>query len=274
MLRCTVAQRYRMHLGEMLIDYKIQSRDLCKSAFVEGALVDPTRRFCTAPMHWLEALRSPSLRLPNGYYRERPVYVAPPGSPSASSADANSINTTNNKEPNAIRAGPLLMHIVGEASPVAVHFDFVNPVEWGMSGNEDADMRVGLEAIEQCTLFHELRPGGLLSKQPVDVLKKDKNLGIQTKLAESPLTSRPWTRMKTYFIDELQRGPALKEYIGYNHRVGHEWRFSQHCKHFRLGIWRESTRRNELIEGLQTHSSYQRSYQQSVPEIRFMAPGP
>ena len=270
MLRRSQSQFYRMHLGEMLVDYKIMSRDLCKSAFVEGAVVDPTRRFSTAPMHWLDALRSPSFRLPNGYYRERPVYVPPPGESTATTTSS----STNNKEPNAIRAGPLLMQIVGEASPVAIHVDFVNPTEFGMKGNDDCDMRVGMEAIEQCTLFQELRPGGLLSKQPVDVLKQHKHLGIQTKLAESPLTSRPWTRMKTYFIDELQRGPKMQEYVGYNHRVGHEWRFSQHCKYFRIGIWRETTRRNELIEGHHSSSSFQRSYQQAVPEVRFMAPGP
>ncbi len=308
MLRATAALRFRMHMGEMLLDYKLTSRDMRRSARVEGAVVDTTRRFCTAPMHWLEELRSPSLRLPTGYYRERPVYVAPPGaavaagagpsgastprsaaSPAAAAAkayvaqssaaasgkkSASSPAVAPGQEPNAIRAGPLIMYIDGEASPVVVNVDFVNPADWGMAGNDDCDMRIGLEAIEQCTLFHELRPGGLLSRQGVDVLRQHKTLGMQTKLAESPLATRPWTRMKTFFIDELQRGPPLREYIGYNARVGHQWRFSQHCKYFRMGIWREMTRRNELIEGLQSHSSFQRSPQQSVPEVRFLAPGP
>ena len=290
MLRTTLTPRYRMRMGEMLVDYKVLSRDLRKSARVEGAVVDPTRRFCTAPLHWLEALRSPSLRLPNGYYRERPVYVPapfekPPQSPQLAAAAASSSSSSSAPQPpqpqpapNGIRAGPLLLQIDSEASPVVVHFDFVDPARWNggaaMRSNDDCDMRIGLEAIEQCTLFHELRPGGLLSKHGISELKRHPTLGIQTGLAESPLASRPWTRMKTYFIDELQRGPALKEYVGYNHRVGHEWRFSQHCKYFRIGIWRESTRRNELVEGPQTHSSFQRSHQQSVPEVRFMAPGP
>lgn len=292
MLRRSCPLSFRMQMGEMHVDYKMTSRDLCKSARVEGALVDPNRRFCTAPLHWLDALRSPSPRLPNGYYREIPVYVPPPtasaavSSLSSSSSSSSAANRKPQQQqqppksqetPNAIRAGPLLLFIDGEASPVAVHVDFVDPTSWPsgmMTSNDSCDMRIGREAIEQCTLFQELRPGGLLSRQPVSVLKKHPTLGIQTKLAASPLASRPWTRMKTYFIDELQRGPRQQEYVGFNHRMGSEWRFSQHCKYFRIGIWRETTRRNELVEGFQSHSSFQRSYQQAVPEVRFLAPGP
>ncbi|EPY32032.1 hypothetical protein STCU_03011 [Strigomonas culicis] len=93
-------------------------------------------------------------------------------------------------------------------------------------------------------------------------------------LSESPLVARPWTRMKYMFIDELQRGPKLTEFVGHNPRNGTPWRFSQHTRYFRQGIWRETIRRNEMNEGLHSHSSWQKSPQQSVPDISFLAPYP
>lgn len=244
----------------MYVDYKLLSRDLKKSVSVEEALVDVTQQHCVAPMHWLEGLRSPSQRLPKGFYREQKVYVPPPGTKPGTRG-----------EPNAVQAGPLIMNIVGQMTPVIVNVNFVDEVSWGMKDPEDCDLRVGLEAIEQCTLFNELRPGGLLTETPISELK---NYGMVCGLSESPLVRRPWTKMKYMFIDELQRGPPLQEYIGHNPRVGVPWRFSQHCKHFRIGVWRELTRKTEMHEGLHLHSSWQKSPQQSVPEVRFLAPGP
>jgi hypothetical protein len=164
------------------------------------------------------------------------------------------------------------MHILGMPMPVVVNMAFVDESEWGMTNSDSVDLRVGRDAVEQCPLFHELRPGGLLSKQSLKTLK-DQGL-MQCGLSESPLARRPWTRMKTMFIDELQRGPPQREFVGTNPRNGREWRFSQHCKFFRIGLFREATRRNEFVEGLQGHSSFQKSPQQAVPEVRFLSPGP
>ena len=260
-----------MKMGKMHVDYKMLSRDLKKSVTVEGAVVDPTLPHSIAPRHWLEALRSPSPRLPTGYYLEEPVYVPPPGTEVSSTSSVSAANTPP-QTPNAVRAGPVILYIVGQIHPLPVNVYFVDEAEWGMTSAEDLDLRVGRDAVEQSTLFCELRPGGLLSKTPVSALKKN---GLMVcGLSESPLVPRPWTRMKHMFIDELQRGPPLTEYIGQNSRVGRPWRFSQHCKHFRVGIWKETTRRNDIVEGVHAHSSWQRSPQQSVPEVRFMAPGP
>jgi hypothetical protein len=270
MLRRTAALGFRMKMGSMFVNYQLFSRDHKKSARVEEARVDTAMTHCTAPMHWLDALRSPSERLPTGYYSEKPVFLQPPaqaGAPAASASAAGKERGTN-----AVCAGPLVMYIVGQAAPVVVNMHFVDEAAWGMKGPEDCDIRVGMEAVEQCTLFSELRPGGLLTDVKLSRLR-DQGL-MQVGLAESPLARRPTTRMKYMFIDEIQRGPELKEFVGYNPRLGSEWRFSQHCKHFRVGHWRETTRRNELIEGVHAHSSMQRSHQQAVPGVRFMAPSP
>jgi hypothetical protein len=269
MMRRTSPWAFRMSMGKMLVNYKLQTRDLKLSLQVEDAEVDVTRKHCVAPRSWLEALRSPSKTLPTGYYTEKPVYVAPP---KHKGGELSNPEAAAKKAPNAVRAGPLLMYIEGQPSPAAVYVDFVDEEEWGMDPVGELDLRVGMEAVEQCTLVTELRPGGLLSSEPLSVLK-DRGL-MQVGLAESPFARRPWTRMKTYFIDELQRGPRQMEFVGYNPRQGRQWRFSQHCKHFRIGIWREMTRTGDLHEGLQAHSSYQRSPQQAVPEVRNMAPSP
>lgn len=259
-----------MRTGKMYVDYKMISRDMKKSVAVKGALVDPSQKRSIAPMHWLEALRSPSERLPRGYYTEEAVYVPPPMAAQTGATPA--VTAAPAQAPNAIRAGPLVMFIVGQTHPVAVEVDFVNEADWNMTGPEDCDLRVGRDAIEQCPLFCELRPGGLLSTTPVSDLKKR---GLMVcGLSESPLVPRPWTRMKHMQIDELQRGPEMTEFVGHNPRTGSPHRFSQHTKYFRIGIWREITRRNDLVEGQHLYSSFQRSPQQSVPEVRFMAPTP
>ena len=265
MLRRTRTAGFRMKLGQMYVDYTLQSRDTRRSLRIEEALVDPGRDHSTAPLSWLEALRSPSPRLPTGFFTEEPTFVPPPKFTG---------KVTGTETANAVKAGPLMMHILGMPMPVVVDMRFVDDAEWGMAaGQRDGiDLRVGRDAIEQCPLFQELRPGGLLSDTPLSALR-DEGL-LQCGLAESPLARRPWTRMKTMFVDELQRGPMQKEFVGNNPRNGKAWRFSQHCKLFRLGIFRETVRRNDFVEGLQGHSSFQRSPQQAVPEVRFLAPGP
>ena len=80
--------------------------------------------------------------------------------------------------------------------------------------------------------------------------------------------------MKHMWIDELQRGPELTEFVGWNPRSGTPWRFSQHNVYYRIGIWREMTRRNDMNEGMHVFSSWQKSPQQSVPGVRFLAPSP
>lgn len=269
MMRRSSAWAYRMKMGRMHLDFKLCSRDHKRSLAVEDAVVDVSRDYCVAPMSWLEALRSPSSGLPTGYYTETPVAIPTGSSTSAQSPPA----TSSSAQSNAVKAGPVVMYIVGQPAPVVLDMVFVNESDWGkMEDPENMDIRIGRDAIEQCTLFSELRPGGLLSEEPLSVLK-DRGL-MQVGLAESPYARRPWTRMKTYFIDELQRGPQLNEYIGHNAHEGRNWRFSQYCKHFRVGIWRETTRTRDLVEGLHGHSSYQRSPQQSVPGVRHMAPSP
>lgn len=247
----------------MLVDYKLSSRDHQRAVRVEGARVDPSLETTVVPLHWLEALRSPSKRLPSGYFVEEAVYVAPPG---ASSQPAGKI-----LEPNAVRAGPVVMYIEGQQVPVSLNVHFVKEHEWGMKSSDNVDLRIGMDAIEQCGLFSELRPGGLLSKKSIHELTK---YGKKCGLAESPLVPRPWTKMKYMFIDEIQRGPKMTEFIGHNPRTGTAWRFSQHNRYFRTGVWRETIRRNEMHEGLHTHSSWQKSPQQSVPGVSFMAPSP
>lgn len=263
MLRRTNLCAFRMKMGTMLVDYKLSSRDHQRAVRVEDARVDPSLETTVVPMHWLEALRSPSKRLPSGYYLEEPVYLQPPGSAPA--------KTEKPREPNAIRAGPVVMYITGQQIPISLNVHFVKEDEWGMRSGDDVDLRVGMDAIEQCGLFAELRPGGLLAKQSINVLK---TYGMKCGLAESPLVPRPWTKMKYMFIDELQRGPQMTEFIGHNPRTGTPWRFSQHNRYFRVGIWRETTRRNEMHEGLHAYSSWQKSPQQAVPGVRFMAPSP
>lgn len=266
------ALRFRVRLGRMHVDFKLLSRDHCRSVSVEDAIVDPRLARSVAPMHWLEALRSPSKRLPTGYFTESPVFVAHPDTVAASASSAAGSAAPKGQKPNAIRAGPVVMYIVGQPAPVVLTMDFVDENLWpGMNGAEDCDVRIGRDAVEQCTLFSELRPGGLLSDKSTSELRKQ---GMQCKLAESPLVIPPHLRMKTMFIEEIQRGPTHKEFVGNNPRVGQPWRFSQHSKHFRQGIWREITRRNEMHEGLHAHSSWQKSPQQSVPGMRPMAPSP
>lgn len=262
MLRRSSLLSFRMSLGKMLVDYKLSSRDHQRAVRVQDARVDPTLETTVVPMHWLEALRSPSKRLPTGYYIEEPVYVAPPGAPPPQPNEKP-------REPNAIRAGPVVMYITGEQIPLALTVHFVKEDEWGMKTGEDVDLRVGLDAVEQCGLFAEMRPGGLLAKKPVSELKQ---YGLQCGLAESPLVARPWTKMKHMFIDEIQRGPKLTEFVGHNSRTGTPWRFSQHNRYFRVGIWRETIRRNEMHEGTHAHSSWQKSHQQAVPGVHFLAP--
>ena len=279
-------------MGRMEVDFKMLSRDLKKSVRIENAVVDPRLSHTIAPLHWLEALRSPSLRLPNGYYETLPICIKPPpgiehpgplpsltplthSSIVVENASLNTHDTRNDPhklKPNGIRAGPLIAYITGEMHPVVLNVDFVDECTWpGMKNSTDCDIRLGMDAISQCSLHSELLPGGLLSEKSISELKKQ---GMVCGLSESPLSPRPYTRMKHMFIDELQRGPALKEFIGYNPRLGTEWRFTQHCKHFRQGIFRDITRRKEMNQGLHHNSSWQKSMQQSVPEIRFMAPGP
>jgi hypothetical protein len=267
MLRRNSPLQFRMQMGKMRLDFRLTTRDHARAINVDDAVVDTARPHSVAPKGWLELMRQPLATLPNGYYTEQPVYVPPPGQEGMPEAERAK------KAPNAVRAGPLLMYVVGQPSPAAINIDFVDEAEWGFdTAADEIDLRVGRDVVEQTTLFSELRPGGLLSEEPLSVLKQ-RGL-MQVGLAESPYARRPWTRMKTYFIDELQRGTPAKEFIGFNPRNGREWRFSQYCKHFRTGIWREQVRTKDLVEGRHAYSSYQRTHQQAVPEVRHMAPGP
>ncbi|RNF09625.1 putative trans-sialidase [Trypanosoma conorhini] len=273
MLRAARLWRFRMKGGDMFVEYKAMSRDHRRSLRVEDAVVDPSVARTVVPLSWLEQLRSPSLRLPTGYHVEEAVYVPP-----AYAA------LTEKAAPNAILAGPVVLYITGQNLPVVVNPYFVPDETWGVRRNGDEwDLRLGMDAIEQCTLFSELRPGGLLcGKLPSSqglarhepVRATLQRYGMKCGLAESPLVPRPWTRMRYMFIDELQRGPKMTEFVGHNPRNGTPWRFSQHTKYFRLGIWRDTIRRNDMNEGLHGHSSWQKSPQQSVPEVRLMAPYP
>lgn len=329
MLRKSCSRCFRIVSGNLLVDYKLLSRDHRKSLVVEGAVVDPSLAVTVAPLSWLERLRSPSFRLPSGYYVEKRVPMTTNGESlfrlsscsevncslpgSTSSRDVFSEKKTitieendkvsNDKLHNGIIAGPLVMYISGENVPIVINPLFVSHESWnfllksssfsmspfrGGRGEEDMhemDLRLGLDVIEQCSLFAELRPGGLLyGKLPKHGMNAEKSTesahcifrryGMSCTLSESPLNRRPWTRMKYMFIDELQRGPKLTEFVGYNPRCATPWRFSQHNKHFRQGIWKEIIRRNEMNPGLHTHSSWQKSHQQSVPEVPFMAPFP
>jgi hypothetical protein len=287
----TFHRLFRMKMGHMYVDYKMMSRDMKRSVRVEECLVDPNLAFSVAPMSWLEVLRSPSKRLPRGFFTEEEVVVPrkPPVHPGLprrgkiGGVRAVLPNTDKKEKPNAIKAGPLILHITGQPTPVVLDIHFVDEAAWGNLGVAGAkapssaapsielDLRLGLDAIEQCTLFSELRPGGLLTSEPLSTLKE---YGLRCGLAQSPLVPRPWTRMKTMFIDELQRGPELTEFVGWNPRSGTNWRFSQHNVYFRQGIWKELTRRNDMHEGLHTFSSWQKSPQQSVPGVRFLAPYP
>ncbi|KPI83816.1 hypothetical protein ABL78_7138 [Leptomonas seymouri] len=291
MLRASRIFCFRMRSGNMHVDYRITSRNHRRSIRVEDALVDPLLLTTVVPLEWLEQLRSPSTRLLTGYHTEEAAYATPrygdrisstskklTSSPAPKSAGATPGHV------NAIRAGPVVLYITGENIPVVLNPLFVSAEEWGLTQpNGEMDLRIGMDAIEQCQLYAELRPGGLLysklphhnlaeAMEPVqDTLQR---YGMRCGLAESPLVPRPWTRMRYMFIDELQRGPKMTEFVGFNPRNGTPWRFSQHTKYFRTGIWRETIRRNEMNDGLQTHSSWQKSPQQAVPEVSFMAPFP
>lgn len=284
----------------MLVDYKITSRNHRRSIRVEDALVDPLLPTTVVPLEWLEQLRCPSTRLVTGYHTEEATFAAPhyrnrlsahTGGASNAAATSSSSPPAGRKAsdgasntPNAIRAGPVVLYITGQSIPVVLNPLFVPAAEWGLAlPNGELDLRVGMDAIEQCQLYAELRPGGLLysklphanlaaAMEPVqDTLRR---YGMRCGLAESPLVPRPWTRMRYMFIDELQRGPKMTEFVGYNPRSGTPWRFSQHTKYFRTGIWRETIRRNEMNDGLHAHSSWQKSPQQAVPEVSFLAPFP
>jgi hypothetical protein len=294
MLRGCRVFRFRMKCGNMYVDYKITSRNHRRSIRVEDALVDPLLPTTVVPLEWLEQLRSPSTRLLTGYHTEEATYAAPrygdrlsstakklTSSPASKTTEAAVAET---RQPNAVRAGPVVLYITGQSIPVVLNPLFVPAGEWGLTQpHGEVDLRIGMDAIEQCQLYAELRPGGLLyaklpheslaaAMEPVqDTLKR---YGMKCDLAESPLVPRPWTRMRYMFIDELQRGPKLTEFVGYNPRNGTPWRFSQHTKYFRTGIWRETIRRNEMNDGLHAHSSWQKSPQQAVPEVSFLAPYP
>lgn len=301
MLRGCRIFRFRMRSGNMLVDYKITSRNHRRSIRVEDALVDPLLPTTVVPLEWLEQLRSPSTRLLTGYHTEEATYAAPryadrvtPATAAAKKSNHPSARKdvtasataagASAGQVNAIRAGPVVLYITGQNIPVVLNPLFVPAEEWGLTQpNGEMDLRLGMDAIEQCQLYAELRPGGLLyaklphkdlaaAMEPVqDTLKR---YGMQCGLAESPLVPRPWTRMRYMFIDELQRGPKMTEFVGYNPRNGTPWRFSQHTKYFRTGIWRETIRRNEMNDGLHAHSSWQKSPQQAVPEVSFLAPFP
>lgn len=276
----------------MFVDYKILSRNHRRSLHVQDALVDPLLQTTVVPLTWLEQLRSPSTRLPTGYHVEEATYVAPryqarltAPTPAATAPATPSFGVGSGKgSANAIRAGPLVLYVAGQGLPIILNPLFVPAEEWGLlQGDGELDLRLGMDAIEQCSLYAELRPGGLLySKLPHKNLSEAmepvqdtlKRYGMKCGLAESPLVPRPWTRMRYMFIDELQRGPRLTEFVGFNPRSGTPWRFSQHTKFFRQGIWQETIRRNEMNEGLHSHSSWQKSPQQSVPDVSFMAPYP
>ncbi|KAK7197173.1 hypothetical protein NESM_000662600 [Novymonas esmeraldas] len=294
MLRLCRVLCFRMKCGDMYVDYKVMSRNHRRSVRVEDALVDPLLPITVVPLPWLEQLRCPSTRLLTGYHKEEAVYATPKygdrldrlparASPSPAAAVAPR-KATSSVSPNAVQAGPVVLYVTGQSTPVVLNPLFVQPEEWGLAQpSGELDLRFGMDAIEQCSLYAELRPGGLLysklphaslaaALEPVqDTLKR---YGMRCGLAESPLVPRPWTRMRYMFIDELQRGPKMTEFVGYNPRSGTPWRFSQHTKYFRTGIWRETTRRNEMNDGLHSHSSWQKSPQQAVPEVSFLAPFP
>ncbi|KAG8339570.1 hypothetical protein ERJ75_000772200 [Trypanosoma vivax] len=296
MLRCTRLLPFYIKNGDVFVEYKVLSRDHRRSLRVEDAVVDPAVPRTVLPLSWLEMLRSPSRRLPTGYYVEEAVYV-PSGYSRAATNEvteythgrmtSSSVITSREKSkftPNAVLAGPVVLYITGQCVPVVIDPYFVQDDLWGLKmGSDELDLRLGMDAIAQCTLFNELRPGGLLhDKLPPNCnIKRHEPLretlgryGMKCGLAESPLVPRPWTRMRYMFIDELQRGPKLTEFVGHNPRNGSPWRFSQHTKHFRIGLWRETIRRTDMNEGLHAHCSWQKSPQQSVPEVRFLAPYP
>ena len=259
-----------MQQGKMHVDFKVLSRDHKLSLTVNGAVLDPDVPHSIFPDFCLENLRSPSRFLPTGFHVEQKMKIKHPKKPSGYI--------------DAIFAGPIAIYIVGQLNPCFENALFVNSEQWGKleKGDEDdpnsnahntnVDIRIGRDCIEHSSFISELRPGGLLSKKPISELKK---LGMVTNSpAESPWVPRPWTRMKYMDIEELQRGPMLREYIGPNPHNSLKWRFSQHCKYFRVGIWREVTRKKDMHFGFHHHSSWQKSYQQSVPEVRAWAPGP
>jgi len=262
MFRPSFFSRFYMHCGKMHVDVKLMSRDHKKSIKIDGALLDPSVPHTILPSWLMEELRSVSSAfLPSGYYTEKSTTVPHPNKSSVTV--------------NAVLAGPIALYIVGQMTPCFENVLFVDPVQWGDMNPQEAkdniDIRIGRDVINHSTFISELRPGGLLCDKPLSTLK---SRGMACGLSESPWVARPWTRMKYMFIDELQRGPPLKEYIGPNPRDSLPWRFSQHCKYFRIGIWREITRRKEMHEGFHAHSSWQKSYQQSVPEMRPWAPSP
>lgn len=293
MLCRTFLRQFRMSGGDMFVEYKVLSRDHRRSIRVEDAIVDPTLKRTVLPLGWLELLRSPSLRLPTGYFVEETVHVSLPNATSNGGKKearpqkggfASGSPSVGRNEANAIIAGPVVLYITGQSVPVVLNPYFVPEGTWDMRTRDgELDLRLGMDAIEQCTLFSELRPGGLLyGKLPENPnVRRNESLratlgryGMKCDLAESPLVPRPWTRMRYMFIDELQRGPKLTEFVGHNPRNGTPWRFSQNTKYFRIGIWRDTIRRNDMNEGLHAHSSWQKSPQQSVPEVRFLAPYP
>eukprot|EP00796_Vickermania_ingenoplastis_P005294 gene5294-3797_t len=276
-MRSTLSCLFRVSSGKVLVDYKLVSRDHKKSISVKDAVVDPALMTTVVPYSWLERLRSPSLRLPTGYFLEKKITCG-------SSYEASKVPPKNVKTISAVQAGPVVVYISGQSVPVVLNPWFVPESEFNFSQSsspdnlsDEVDLRIGLDGIEQCSLLAELRPGGLLYSQlPIhgdDVTKSTepaydtfRRYGMKCGLSDSPLNRRPWTRMKYMFVDELQRGPKLTEFVGYNPRSGTPWRFSQHNRYFRQGIWKEIVRRNEMNPGLHSHSSWQKSHQQSVPE--------
>nr|CCC93183.1 conserved hypothetical protein [Trypanosoma congolense IL3000] len=293
MLRRTTLRTFKMRGEDMLVEYKIQSRDHRRCIRVEDSIVDPGIARTILPLSWLELLRSPSQRLPTGYHVEEAACAPLPSAMTgvgradvklAGRATTSKALAAGVGAPNAILAGPVVLYITGQSVPVILNPYFVPDELWCPEEKDgELDLRLGMDAIEQCTLFSELRPGGLLYKKLPENqnIKRNEPLrvtlgryGMKCGLAESPLVPRPWTRMRYMFIDELQRGPKLTEFVGHNPRNGSHWRFSQNTKYFRIGIWRDTIRRNDMNEGLHAHSSWQKSPQQSVPEIRFLAPYP
>lgn len=287
--------------GKVTVDFKLLSRNLRKSLRVEEAVLDPKLPITVLPLSFLERLRSPSIRLPSGFSAEEKVVCGSTYkalwstqmklSSSGILVPAEEKYHGEKIQSHGVAAGPLIVYISGQSMPIVINpfflaestFDFFSTEE-GKRSN-DLDLRLGLDAIEQCSLFAELYPGGLLYSN-LSIHKNDtraateptrstlKRYGWKCELSESPLNRRPWTRMKYMFIDELQRGPKMEEFVGYNPRSATSWRFSQHNRYFRQGIWREIVRRNEMNPGVHSHSSWQKSPQQSVPETSFMAPFP
>ena len=269
-MRRNCIYRFYMRHGKMHVDCKVLSRDHKLSLSIEGAVLDPSVPHTIFPHYCLENLRSPSRFLPSGFFVEEKTKIPHPQQ-KKSLIDA-------------ILAGPIAFYIVGQLNPCFENALFVNSKDWAKLGkgfndghetdalDTNVDIRIGRDCIEHSSFVTELRPGGLLSKKPITELRKYGM--VANSPAESPWVPRPWTRMRHYDIEELQRGPALKEYIGPNPRNGLQWRFSQHCKYFREGIWRETTRKRDMHMGFHHHSSWQKSYQQSVPEVRAWAPGP